>query len=97
MIQAAATPRALFWPIALPRRRVRRAVQRSTARQAVRQGLRASLQTTCLAAAVLAAAGAVGASRGPVVLTDPAQVGSLGTVTWSVPAGAGLPHKVTSR
>jgi hypothetical protein len=66
--------RSLPWPVALPRRRTLPRVSLGPAgRGALRQGLRGAIQTTCLSAAVLAAAGAVGASRGPVVLSEPQQ------------------------
>lgn len=60
----------------------------------VRTGLRGAVQATCLAAAVLAAAGAVGSSRGPVVLDTPQQA----TATVHGPAAHGaLAHGARSR
>ncbi|HXA29602.1 MAG TPA: hypothetical protein VN193_12755 [Candidatus Angelobacter sp.] len=79
MIDAIATTRTLPWPAALPRRCPRVLARGTVARQAVRHGIRGAVQGMCVSAAVMAAAGAVGASRGPVVLTEPAhqQTGQL--------------------
>ena len=66
--------RSLPWPVALPRRRaVPKPRLGQAGRGAVRHGIRGAIQTTCLAAALMAAAGVVGASRGPVVLSEPSQ------------------------
>jgi hypothetical protein len=65
-----ATP-ALPWPAALPRRHTRQPARPSTGRQAALHGVRAAIRSICLAAAVLAASGTVGAARGPVVLSEP--------------------------
>jgi hypothetical protein len=73
------------------------------ARAAARHGIRSALQAMCLSAALMAAAGAVGASRGPVELSEPApahhtaaqvQVQSLAA---AASTGAGLARTVTSR
>jgi len=72
MIDAIATTRALPWPGALPRRRSRLLAPGTPARAAARHGLRSAIQAMCLSAALMAGAGAVGASRGPVELSEPA-------------------------
>jgi hypothetical protein len=64
---------ALSWPGVLPRRRRRQVALSPTGRQAVRHGIRGAIQATCLSAAVLAASGLLGASHGPVVLSEPSQ------------------------
>jgi hypothetical protein len=97
MIDAIASTRTLPWPTALPRRRARVLAPGTTARRAVRHGIRGAVQGMCMAAAVMAAAGAVGASRGPVVLTEPGHEQPIGVLWQAAPAGAGLPHLVTSR
>jgi hypothetical protein len=94
MIDAIATPHALPWSTALPRRRPRVLLRGTVARQAVRHGIRGAIQGMCMAAAVMAAAGAVGASHGPVMLTEPAHQQSAQTL---VVTGMGLADKVTSR
>ena len=71
MIDAISTTRALPWPHHLPRQRTRRLAPGTRGRAAARHGLRAALQSLCLSAAVMAAAGALGASRGPVELQAP--------------------------
>jgi hypothetical protein len=78
----------LPWPAALPRRRSRRraAGTATTARQAARHGLRSAIQATCLSAAILAAAGAVGTARGPVVLSVPPQASATHLTVPSVTA-----------
>jgi hypothetical protein len=81
-----ATPRPLPWARALPQRRARRTTPQASAAQAVRHGLRGAIQATCLSAAVLAAAGAVGASRGPVVLSDPSQATAQHSVVMAMPS-----------
>jgi hypothetical protein len=83
-----ATSRPLTWPAV--RRRPRLAPLEggnATARQAARHGARSAAQATCLAAAILAVAGAIGAARGPVVLSDPTQ----GTAQHVLVAPAGDP------
>jgi hypothetical protein len=74
MIDAISTTRALPWPTSVPRRHARRALLApgTQARAAVRHGLRGAVQTMCLSAAMMAAMGALGASRGPVELQQPA-------------------------
>jgi hypothetical protein len=72
MIDAISTTRALPWPHRLPRRQTRLLAPGTRSRAAARHGLRGALQTMCLSAAVMAAAGALGASRGPVELQEPA-------------------------
>jgi hypothetical protein len=96
MIDAIATARTLPWPTALPRRRPRILARGTVARQAVRHGVRGAIQGLCLSAAVMAAAGAVGASRGPVVLTEPAHqpTGQLHVLSAT---SAGLARTVPSR
>jgi hypothetical protein len=96
MIDAIATTRALPWPTAFPRRRARRLAPGTTARQALRHGLRGAVQGSCIAAAVLAAAGAVGASHGPMVLTAPSDH-HLSTAAQVAAVSVGLHEKVTSR
>jgi hypothetical protein len=72
MIDAIATTRALPWSAPRPSRRARLLAPGTPARAAARHGLRGALQAMCLSAAVMAAAGAVGSSRGPVELNEPA-------------------------
>ena len=64
---------ALPWPAALPRRRTRQPARPSTLCRAAHHGIRAAIQSICLSAAVMAAAGVVGAAHGPVVLSGPQQ------------------------
>ena len=71
--------RALPWPGALSRREPRRVVLGATGKQAVRHGIRGAIQASCLSAAVLAAAGVLGA-RGPVVLSEPSQPAAVQAV-----------------
>ncbi len=101
MIDAITTTRALPWPSALPRQRRRALLAPGTrARAAARHGVRAALQAMCLSAALMAAAGAVGASRGPVELSEPAPTNqhAAALVQPASPmAGAGLAEKVISR
>ena len=78
MIDAIATTRALPWTTALPRRRSRLLAPGTPARAAARHGLRSAIQAMCLTAALMAGAGAVGASRGPVELSEPAPVHHTG-------------------
>jgi transposase InsO family protein len=94
MIDAIAATRSLPWPTAPPRRRPRVVARGTIARQAVRHGVRGAIQGLCLSAAVMAAAGAVGASRGPVVLTEP---GHQPTAQALFAAGVGLAQKVQWR
>ncbi|HZS13470.1 MAG TPA: hypothetical protein VFC09_02620 [Candidatus Dormibacteraeota bacterium] len=100
MIDAIASTRALPWPGSVPRRRTRLLAPGTPARAAARHGLRGALQTLVLSAALMAAAGTVGASRGPVELNEPAHAAS-GTAAVllapSAPTGAGVAGKVTSR
>lgn len=100
MIDAIATTRSLPWPAALPRRRSRRLLAPGTqARAAARHGIRSALQALCLSAALMAAAGAVGGSRGPVELSEPAPAHqhTAAQMVVSTPAGVGLAQTVTSR
>ncbi len=101
MIDAIATTRALPWPTALPRQRRRALLAPGTqARTAARHGVRAALQAMCLSAALMAAAGAVGSSRGPVELSEPApahQHTAAQVQPASASIGVGLAEKVISR
>ena len=92
MIDAIATTRALPWSARQPRRRSRLLAPGTPARAAARHGLRGALQAMCLSAAVMAAAGAVGSSRGPVELNEPAHVQGSAPVlvqggAWQVSTG----------
>ena len=107
MIDAISTTRSLPWPRTFPepRRRSRLLAPGTRGRAAARHGLRGALQAICLCAVLMAGAGVVGASRGPVELNEPApaQAGS----TWAmqvVPAApasgnvsVGLAERVTTR
>ena len=100
MIDAIATTRSLPWPARLPRQRTRLLAPGTRARAAARYGMRGALQAMCLSAALMASAGAVGASRGPVELNEPAQ--AQGGAAMLAPApppvlSAGLAEKVTTR
>jgi len=75
MIDAIATTRSLPWPARQPRRRSRLLAPGTRSRAAARHGLRGGLQAMCLSAALLAATGALGSSRGPVELNQPAHTG----------------------
>lgn len=103
MIDAFATSRSLPWPGTLPRRRARVLAPGTRARAAARHGVRAALQALCLTAALMAAAGAVGSSRGPVELSEPAPAHHTAAQVQVHPAmpgaasGAGLAARVTSR
>lgn len=102
MIDAIASTRSLNWSIAQPRRRTRRQLLASgtRARAAARHGLRAAIQTMCLSAALMAGMGAVGASRGPVELSEPAPAHQHTAAQVQVvapPAHVGLARTVTSR
>jgi hypothetical protein len=93
---------ALPWPAVMPRQRVHRAARAvrvaSRRRQALRHGIRGALKATILSAALMAASAVVGASRGPVVLSEPAQPAALHAVA-PVTTGpsAGLAAKMTTR
>jgi hypothetical protein len=91
MIDAIAASRSVPWPARLPRRRSRLLAPGTRARAAARHGLRGALQAMCLSAAVMAAAGAVGSSRGPVELNDPAR--AQGSALVLVPGIAWQPSK----
>lgn len=98
MLGAYPDTRALPWPVSFPRPARRRVAVGATGRQAIRHGLRGAVQATCLGAALLAASGALGASRGPMVLSEPSQHTAIHL---SVPSGAGVSagfaHNVTTR
>lgn len=93
MLGTYADTRALPWPVSVPRRRHRVAVG-PTGRQVLRQGLRGAVQATCLSAAMLIAAGVVGASRGPVVLNEPSQPNAAHV---SVAAGSSVSVEATPK
>ena len=100
MIDAIAASRSLSWPARLPRRRSRLLAPGTRARAAARHGLRGALQAMCLSAAVMAAAGAVGSSRGPVELNEPAHaLGSAPVLVQAIAwrASSGLAERGTSR
>ena len=100
MIDAIATTRTLPWQTSLPRRRTRVLAPGTRARAAARHGIRSAIQAMCLSAALMAAAGAVGGSHGPVELSEPApaQHHTAAPVQAASPnTGAGLAQKVTSR
>jgi hypothetical protein len=100
MIDAISTTRALPWPTRVARERPRLLAPGSRARAAARHGVRGAIQTMCLSAAMMAATGALGASRGPVELQEPAQTqqhtAALVQVVSASP-GARLAHTGTSR
>lgn len=100
MIDAIATTRTLPWHTSLPRRRTRVLAPGTQARAAARHGIRSAIQAMCLSAALMAAAGAVGGSHGPVELSEPApaqhHTGALVQVV-GTQTGARLAEKVTSR
>lgn len=73
MLGTYADAHVLSWPGVVPRRRRREIALSATGRQAVRHGIRGAIQASCLSAAVLAASGLLGASHGPVVLSEPSQ------------------------
>ena len=100
MIDAIATTRALPWPASLPRHRRRVLAPGTRARAAARHGLRSAIQALALTAALMAGAGAVGASRGPVELSEPAPAHHTAAqvqVVANAPIGARLAAKGTSR
>jgi hypothetical protein len=97
MLGTYSTTRPLPWASPLPRRRpLVDAGLSATGRKALRHGVRSALQTTCLAAAVMAAAGAVGASRGPIELSDPSQPSAQHLVV-PAPPSAGLAGSAVTR
>ena len=96
--------RALPWRVAAPRRHTRHATAtatRTTGRQALMHGVRGAVKTACLSAALLATSGMVGASRVPIVLSDPSQPSAAHASVASAPGAAalsvGLAAKVTTR
>jgi hypothetical protein len=95
MIDAIATTRTLPWPVSFPRRRSRLLAPGTRARAAARHGLRSAIQAMCLSAALMAAAGAVGASRGPVELSEPAPAQHHAAV--QVMPGGALPSAEVAR
>jgi hypothetical protein len=100
MIDAIASTRALPWPTRLPRRQARILAPGTRARAAARHGVRGALQTLCLSAALMAGAGLVGASHGPVELNEPAHAQGPATVPMQLAAAApsaGLATNGTSR
>jgi uncharacterized protein YpuA (DUF1002 family) len=60
----------------------------------MRHGVRSAVQAICLAAATMAAAGAVGASRAPVELTAPVPASGAAVV---LQVTSGLPQTVQAR
>ena len=97
MLGTYSSTRPLPWAPSLPRRRpLFDAGLSATGRQAVRHGVRSALQATCLAAAAMAAAGAVGASRGPIELSDPSQPSAQHLVVPAAPS-SGLAGSTATR
>ena len=93
--------RALAWPGLLPRHRAYRAIRtRTRPHQALRHGVLGAVKACSMSAALMAASAVVGASRGPVVLSEPSQ--PLVAHLAAAPAPAAIPSvrlaaKVTTR
>lgn len=98
---ARALPRPLPWPAVLRRPKAQQGTPAKVRRhQALGHAVMGAVKASSLCAALMAASAVVGASKGPVVLSEPSQP-LVAHVAAAAPAasaaGAGLAAKVTTR